>query len=174
VDGPELMPDVVVGAIAAGLAGRRVACAESCTGGLLSQALAKADGSIDWFPGGVVTYQTDAKVALLGLEPGPVVTHAAARAMAAGAARLFACEVGVSITCAAGPDPLDGAGPGTIFVGTFVDGECRSHRHYVAGSPDAVCRAARDLALNDLRRDLTASSTRSGSTRRTASVPRRA
>jgi nicotinamide-nucleotide amidase len=147
----------LLGGIVSQLASRRVTCAESCTGGLLAQIFAEAPGSIDWFPGGVVTYQTDAKVALLGVEPGPVVTHAAARAMAAGAARLFDCEIAVSITGAAGPDPLDGAQPGTIYVGTFVDGAARSHRHHVPGSPDAVCHAARDLALADLLHDLSES-----------------
>ncbi|HEX4492676.1 MAG TPA: CinA family protein [Acidimicrobiia bacterium] len=147
----------LVADIASRLGSRRLACAESCTGGLLAQMFAKATGSIDWFPGGIVTYQKDAKVALLGLEPGPVVTHAAARAMAAGAAKLFGCEVAVSITCAAGPDPLDGVAPGTIFVGTFVDGEARSHLHRIRGSVDIVCRSARDYALRDLMVDLTAS-----------------
>jgi nicotinamide-nucleotide amidase len=147
-------PDDLVAKIVDRLASRRVACAESCTGGLLAQTFAKAEGSIDWFPGGVVTYQTDAKVSLLGVPPGPVVTHAAARAMAVGAARLFDTEIAVSITGAAGPAPLDGAEPGTVYVGTIVDGVTRSHLHRVPGSPDAVCHAARDLALHDVLRDL--------------------
>jgi nicotinamide-nucleotide amidase len=136
------------------LAGRRLACAESCTGGLLAQTLAKAEGSSEWFPGGIVTYQKDAKFALLGLEPGPVVTHEAARAMAAGAARLFECEIAVSITGAAGPDPLDGAPAGTVFVGTAVGGDVRSHRHWFPGTPDSVCHRATEVALRDLARHI--------------------
>jgi nicotinamide-nucleotide amidase len=170
VTGGSDQAELLVADVAARLGTRRLACAESCTGGLLSQTFAKAEGSSDWFPGGVVTYQKDAKVALLGLEPGPVVTHAAARAMAIGAARLFSCAVAVSITCAAGPAPLDGAVPGTIYVGTAVDGRTRSHLHRVPGQPDAVCRAACELALRDLLRDLDDAPTNTGSTAREGAV----
>src|SRR4051812_25746100 len=79
----------LVAEIVAALDGRRLTCAESCTGGLLAQQLAKADGSSEWFPGGIIAYQSDTKFAVLEVTPGPVVTHRTAQQMAAGAARLF-------------------------------------------------------------------------------------
>ena len=149
-----LASDVLVRRVVAELHGRRVACAESCTGGMLSQRFARADGSAEWFPGGVVTYRSDAKRAVLGVAPGPVVNHATARRMAEGVAALFDCALAVSITGAAGPDPLDGMPPGTIFVGVFVDGVVESARHHLSGSPVEVCTTACEVALRDLRRAL--------------------
>jgi nicotinamide-nucleotide amidase len=139
-----------VARIVAALDGRAVTCAESCTGGLLAQGFAKTEGSADWFPGGIVTYQPRAKFALLGVTPGPVVTHRAAQQMARGVAHLFDAQVAVSITGAAGPEPLDGALPGTIIIGVYHDGIAHSREYHVGGTAEAVCRAARDHALRDL------------------------
>jgi nicotinamide-nucleotide amidase len=146
----------VVRRIAAALHGRDLTCAESCTGGLLAQSLAAADGSAEWFPGGIVTYQSRAKVALLDVTPGCVVSAHTAEEMARGVAALFDAPVAVSITGAAGPDPLDGAPPGTVFVGTMVDGEARSQLHLLHGTPAEICHQARDVALDDLLARLTA------------------
>ena len=48
-------------------AGRRIAVAESCTGGLVSAALTEIAGSSDVFEAGFVTYSNDAKMKLLGV-----------------------------------------------------------------------------------------------------------
>jgi nicotinamide-nucleotide amidase len=129
---------------------RRLACAESVTGGLLAQCFAAAEGSMQWFPGGVVTYQRRAKERLLHLPPVPVVSREAAAAMATGAAELFDAHVAVSVTGAAGPDPLEGAEPGTVVVGTSVDGVIQTFEHHFTGAPPSVCIQARDAALADV------------------------
>jgi nicotinamide-nucleotide amidase len=48
-------------------AGKTIATAESCTGGMLAERLTSIPGSSEVFMGGVVTYSNDAKVALLGV-----------------------------------------------------------------------------------------------------------
>ena len=48
-------------------AGRRVATAESCTGGLVAAALTEIAGSSDVVEAGLVTYSNEAKCALLGV-----------------------------------------------------------------------------------------------------------
>ena len=102
-------------------AGRRVAVAESCTGGLVAAALTEIAGSSDVFEGGWVTYSNQAKTAELGvsnevLETFGAVSIATAWAMARGALANSTADVAVSITGIAGPG---GAVPGKP-VGTVV------------------------------------------------------
>ncbi|HZP30751.1 MAG TPA: CinA family protein [Acidimicrobiia bacterium] len=146
----------LVACVAGQLGGRTVACAESCTAGLVAQAFAAAPGSLDWFRGGVVAYQRGVKHRVLGVTPGPVVTGSAAEEMARGVAELLDADVAVSTTGAAGPDPLDGAAPGTVVVATYADGVARSRVFRFAGDPAAVCVQASTAALRELAARLTA------------------
>ena len=138
------------------LHGRTLATAESCTGGLLAQSLAQLSGSGTWFRGGLVAYQREVKFRLLGVTPGPVVTERAAREMALGAAALFHADAAVAITGAAGPDPHDGAAPGTVCVATVVDGDAAAEEYHFDGTPAAVCDQARDTAMRNLTHALRA------------------
>ena len=90
-------------------AGRRVAVAESCTGGLVSAALTEIPGSSDVFEAGYVTYSNAAKLAELNVsldvvETFGAVSVATAWAMAQGALEASGADVAVAITGIAGPD----------------------------------------------------------------------
>jgi nicotinamide-nucleotide amidase len=90
------------------LAGRRVATAESCTAGLLAARLTERPGSSEYVMGGVVAYSNEAKVELLGVDPGLIEEHGSvsepvAEAMAEGALRRFDADTAVAITGIAGP-----------------------------------------------------------------------
>jgi len=90
-------------------AGRRVAVAESCTGGLVSAALTEIPGSSEVFEAGYVTYSNAAKIAELNVFPDVVETFGAvsvatAWAMAQGALEASGADVAVAITGIAGPD----------------------------------------------------------------------
>lgn len=112
-------PEAVVrGLIARGLT---VAVAESLTGGLVCGALTSVAGSSATVRGGVVSYATDVKASVLGVdaarlaEVGPVDAQVAAQ-MATGVARLLGADVGAATTGVAGPGPSDGMPAGTVFV----------------------------------------------------------
>ena len=90
-------------------AGRRVAVAESCTGGLVSAALTEIPGSSEMFEAGFVTYSNTAKRAALRVgdevvETFGAVSIATAWAMARGALEKSDADVAVAITGIAGPD----------------------------------------------------------------------
>jgi competence/damage-inducible protein CinA-like protein len=91
------------------LMGRRIAVAESCTGGLLGARLTRRPGASSYFAGGVVAYSDESKVELLGVPTELIVTHGAvspevAEAMADGAMARFDADVGCAVTGIAGPD----------------------------------------------------------------------
>ncbi len=91
------------------LGGRRLGLAESCSGGLLAARITRLPGASAYMAGSVVAYSNEAKVELLGVEPGLIETHGAvspqvAEAMALGALSRFGADVAVSITGIAGPD----------------------------------------------------------------------
>jgi len=96
--------------IAANLAaGRRIAVAESCTGGLVSAALTSVAGSSEVFEAGYVTYSNDAKMDMLHvdtniLETFGAVSIATAWAMAQGALTRSNADAAIAITGIAGPD----------------------------------------------------------------------
>src|SRR3954470_7607791 len=89
-------------------AGRRIAVAESCTGGLVAAALTEIAGSSDVFEAGFVTYSNEAKTKLLRvsddvLETFGSVSVATAWAMAQGALAASGADVAVALTGIAGP-----------------------------------------------------------------------
>ncbi|APX66325.1 CinA family protein [Sphingomonas sp. gentR] len=102
-------------------AGRRVALAESCTGGLVAAALTEIPGSSDVVEAGFVTYSNQAKISLLKVNPEVIetfgaVSTATAWGMAQGALAASEADVAVAITGVAGP----GGGTAKKPVGTVV------------------------------------------------------
>ncbi|CAN5869000.1 competence/damage-inducible protein A [soil metagenome] len=94
--------------VAALLAGRQIATAESCTAGLVAARLTDLAGSSAYVQGGVVSYSNEAKSDLLGVDPALIAAHGAvsepvAEAMAAGALARFGADTAVATTGIAGP-----------------------------------------------------------------------
>jgi PncC family amidohydrolase len=104
-------------------AGRTVALAESCTGGMVAAALTAIPGSSGYFVGGVVSYADETKRDLLGVDPAILAAHGAvsahvARAMALGARSRLGADIAAAVTGIAGPDGGSDAKPvGLTYVG---------------------------------------------------------
>ena len=104
--------------------GWTLALAESVTGGLVSGRLTGVAGASEVYRGAVVSYASEAKFDVLGVEEGPVVTEEAAIAMAEGARKVLGADVGLALTGVAGPSEQDGMRPGTLFAAVALpDGE---------------------------------------------------
>ena len=105
--------------------GFRIACAESCTGGLVAAALTEVPGSSDVFASGVVSYMLDIKEHILGVSPSILydpsigaVSPECALAMAQGVSEALRADVTVSVTGIAGPGGEEPGKPlGTVWFG---------------------------------------------------------
>jgi nicotinamide-nucleotide amidase len=141
--------------------GETVATAESLTGGQLASLLTAAPGSSETFLGGVVSYATEAKVDVLGVDPGLVERHGVvsaecARAMARGVRGLMGSTYAVSTTGVAGPERQEDKPPGTVYVGVSgPDGVTALSLELVgerAAIRDRTCQEALS-ALEDILRE---------------------
>lgn len=102
--------------------GLSISTAESCTGGMLAQAITSVSGASEVFEMGIVSYSNRIKTELLGvpqdvLERYGAVSQQTAVLMAQGAVRKSGSDIGVGITGIAGPTGGTKAKPvGTVFV----------------------------------------------------------
>ena len=108
--------------------GQTVAFAESLTAGLACARVAEVPGASVVLRGGLVTYATELKHELAGVDKqlladaGPVSPETAA-AMADGARRACGADWGLSLTGVAGPDSQDGHPVGEVFLGLAGPGQ---------------------------------------------------
>ena len=105
-------------------------------------------GASDVFRGAVVSYASEVKFDLLDVPEGPVVSEAAAAAMATGARRVLGADVGLALTGVAGPTEQDGMPVGTLCVGIddgarVVDAHVPAARPTRADAPDERDHRAR-------------------------------
>jgi nicotinamide-nucleotide amidase len=147
--------------VAALLAGRRIATAESCTAGLVAARLTDLPGSSAYVAGGVVSYSNEAKSELLGVDPALIEAHGAvsepvADAMADGALRRFSADTAVAITGIAGPGGGTEEKPvGTVcFCVKLADGATDVRTMRLPGSRSDVRERSTTVAMHLLRRAL--------------------
>ena len=136
------------------LAGKTLATAESCTGGLIGAMLTAVPGSSAVYKGGVVSYCNEIKHCLLGvpealLERYGAVSAPVAEAMAMGAARSLDTDVAVSVTGLAGPGGDEFGNPvGRVYIGYWDVNGAVSREFTFQGDREAVRQQAADAALN--------------------------
>jgi nicotinamide-nucleotide amidase len=127
-------------------AGKTLALAESCTGGLVSTRVTDVAGSSAWYLGGVVAYADSAKVALLGVSEETLHTHGAvseetAREMAAGVRRRLGASAGLAVTGIAGPAGGTPEKPvGTVHVALDAEDGTRLHEKLALPGDRAMVR----------------------------------
>lgn len=153
------MTDVAALLAAARAAGLRIACAESCTGGMVAVALTDIAGSSDVFDRGVVTYSNAAKTGLLGVSPATLAAHGAvseavAVEMAQGLLARSLADLAVSVTGIAGPGGSEFKPEGRVCFGLARKGAATRTETVDFGALGraAVRMAARDHALTLLAR----------------------
>lgn len=126
--------------------------AESVTGGLVAGRITNVPGSSEVFRGGIVSYASEVKFDVLGVPEGPVVSEAAAIAMAVGAQRVLGADVVVALTGVAGPAEQDGMPVGTLCVGVAIGDRTVARTLRMPGQRDQMRQMSVITALDWLRR----------------------
>jgi nicotinamide-nucleotide amidase len=140
--------------------GLRIAVAESCTGGMLGARLTTIPGSSDVFVGGVIAYDDEVKVKLLGVDAAALRTHGAvseetAREMATGIRRSLGAEIGIAITGVAGPSGGTPEKPvGLVWIAVDLNGRVRANHRIYPGHREEIRQRATQSALDVVRRML--------------------
>jgi nicotinamide-nucleotide amidase len=138
-------------------AGRRLAAAESCTGGWVAKACTDVAGSSQWFECGFVTYSNAAKSRDLGVSERTLADHGAVseatvREMAVGALRVSGADVAVAISGIAGPEGGTPSKPvGTVWFGLAsrhdAEVSVTAQLHVFVGDRELIRRRSVERAL---------------------------
>ena len=136
--------------------GLSLGVAESVTGGLVAGRLTAVPGASDVLRGAIVSYASEVKFDLLDVPEGPVVSEAAAAAMAGGARRVLGADVGLALTGVAGPAEQDGMPVGTLCVAVDDGTTVSTHTFRLPGQREQMRQMSVITALDYLRRRLTA------------------
>ncbi len=139
----------------------KLATAESCTGGLVSNLLTNIPGSSDFFSGGVVSYSTNVKQEILNIpkkliDEYGVISAKVAKAMASGVRECIQADVGLAVTGNAGPTSIEegadrGKPVGLVYVATALNGNPECEEYHFFGSRLDIKRRAANAALYKLR-----------------------
>ncbi|MCL2482385.1 MAG: CinA family protein [Propionibacteriaceae bacterium] len=147
------MPRTPAEAIAALTAtGTTVATCESITGGLICGALTSVPGSSSVVRGGLITYATELKTSLAGVDPDlvsrfGVVSQDVAVALARGAQERCGADWGIGVTGVAGPGPSDGVPAGTVWLAVAGPGTLRARLLTESGHRSQVRTRVVDAAI---------------------------
>ena len=127
-----------------------ISVAESCTGGKIAQNITAIPGCSAVFKGGVVTYATESKVAILDVSETDIVQYGVvseqvAVSMAKGVKRIFSSDVAIATTGNAGPTKEIGqAEVGEVCIALVTETEALSWTFHFGSPREKVI----DLAVN--------------------------
>ncbi len=138
-----------------------LALAESCTGGMVAQAVTSVAGSSAWFDRGFVTYSNQAKIDMLGVLPETLekygaVSEVTAKEMALGCLKKGAlknsrAQIAGSITGIAGPDGGTATKPvGTVCFAIALENQCLSSTQYFTGKREEIRQQATAFFMRQL------------------------
>lgn len=151
--------EVVVGRLLS-QRGQTLATAESCTGGKIAQLLTSVSGASTYFKGSVVSYATEIKTKLLGVDPQLIAAHTVvsaevAQAMALGVQAQMQSDYALATTGNAGPQKGESdAEVGTVFIALATPQEVVVE-HFNFGQPrEKVVDRATVKALEMLQKEI--------------------
>lgn len=145
---------------------KKIAVAESCTGGLITKMLTDVSGASSVFGYGVTAYANEAKQKLLGVKEETLnnfgaVSENTVREMALGVLELAEADISIAISGIAGPNNDGSTKPvGTVCIAVATAEKCYATTFVFAGKRGEIRRRAAKMALNmaydELKTDKTA------------------
>jgi nicotinamide-nucleotide amidase len=138
----------------------KLAVAESCTGGNVSNRLTNISGSSEYFDRGIVSYNNAAKVEVLKVNEDTLSEHGAvslevARQMAEGVKATSGADVGLAITGIMGPTGATAGKPiGLVYIGVCDDKVCTAKEFKFGDERILNKERTSQAALDMLRRHL--------------------
>ncbi|WP_338350143.1 CinA family nicotinamide mononucleotide deamidase-related protein [Nonlabens tegetincola] len=140
--------------------GKSLSTAESCTGGKIANLLTEIPGASQIFKGSTVTYATQSKVDVLGvdasiIEKHSVVSAPVAQAMAAAAQKIFKSDYAIATTGNAGPSKGDSdAQVGTVFIGIATPTNTYAMEFFMGNHRERVVQKSVNKAFEMLQQEI--------------------
>jgi nicotinamide-nucleotide amidase len=138
--------------------GKRLAVAESCTGGFISQQITSVPGSSDYYKGAVTAYSNDIKKMILGVQEETLFKHGAvssqvAKEMANGALNVLDADIAVATTGIAGPGGGTEEKPvGTVWIAIATTEKVVATKYVFGNNRERNIIRSGQTALQLLRR----------------------
>ncbi|MCP2378392.1 CinA family protein [Cutibacterium modestum] len=133
--------------------GLTAATCESLTAGLVAATITTVPGASAVFRGGLVTYASDLKNTLAGVDArwiaqNGVINSITAAQMTLGCRKVCGADVGMACTGVAGPDPQDGEQAGTVFIAVVYRGAPVVRHLQLEGSREEIRRGTVERLLD--------------------------
>jgi nicotinamide-nucleotide amidase len=139
---------------------KTLATAESCTGGKIANLITEIPGASGFFKGSTITYATESKVDILGIDPlliekHSVVSNEVAQAMAVAVKNKFKSDYAVATTGNAGPSKGDSdASVGTVYIGIATENESFAFKFLMGNHRERVIQKTVNKSFELLQKEL--------------------
>lgn len=135
--------------------GRTLGSAESFTGGQFAASITSIPGASKFFKGALVTYATEEKIKLLGIDPKRVeqfgvVSQEIGGDMAMYSRFILNTDYSISFTGNAGPEAMEGKPVGEIYIGVTAYATTQVFKYQLQGSREEIVKQALQLGYDHL------------------------
>ena len=136
--------------------GRTLGCIESFTGGLFAREMTKVPGASKFFKGGIVTYATEEKIRIVGVNENTVkqfgvVSQEVAGEMVSHGKFLLNVDYCISFTGNAGPDAMENKPVGEVYIGVCTQDLAQVQRFQLSGSREEIQSQAVSIGMEMLK-----------------------
>ena len=136
--------------------GRTLGCVESFTGGLFAREMTKVPGASKFFKGGIVSYATEEKIRIVGVNENTVkqfgvVSQEVAAEMVGHGKFLLNVDYCISFTGNAGPDAMENKPVGEVYIGVCTQDLAQVQKFMLSGTRDEIQNQAVALGIEMLK-----------------------